>query len=102
MRIKKRPLLLLMGSFILILGFLIFFGDKGILHRLRLQKELDRSKEANTKMAEDNQKLKEEVKRLQTEKKYIEEIARKELGMAKQGEIIYRFDTTGGKRENPK
>ena len=91
-----------MGSFILILGVVIFFGDKGVLHRLRLQKELDRIKEANTKMVEENQKLKEEVKRLQTDKKYIEEIARKELGMVKQGEIIYRFDTTGGKRESPK
>jgi cell division protein FtsB/cell division protein DivIC len=88
---KKRVLLLILISF-LILGFLTFFGEKGVLHLLRLQKELDRIKETNIKMEEENQKLKEEVGRLQHEKRYIEEIARKELGMVKEGEIIYLFD----------
>ncbi len=49
-------------------------------------------KEMNIKMEEENQRLKEEVRRLQYEKRYIEEIARKELGMVKEGEIIYQFD----------
>jgi cell division protein FtsB/cell division protein DivIC len=53
-------------------------------------------------MEEENRKLKEEVRRLQTERKYIEEIARKELGMVKEGEIIYQFDTTGQDKENLK
>jgi cell division protein FtsB/cell division protein DivIC len=88
---KKGVLLLILISF-LILGFLTFFGEKGVLHLLRLQKELGRIKETNIKMEEENQKLKEEVGRLQHEKRYIEEIARKELGMVKEGEIIYLFD----------
>ena len=88
---KKRVLLLVLISF-LILGFLTFFGEKGVLHLLRLQKELGRIKETNIKMEEENQKLKEEVGRLQHEKRYIEEIARKELGMVKEREIIYLFD----------
>ncbi len=51
------------------------------------------------KLEEDNQKLREEVKRLQTDKRYIEEIARRELGMVKEGEIIYQFDSPStGKR----
>ena len=88
---KKRVLLLILISF-LILGFLTFFGEKGVLHLLRLQKELDRIKETNMNMEKENQKLREEVGRLQHEKRYIEEIARKELGMVKEGEIIYLFD----------
>jgi len=88
---KKRFILLILISF-LILGFLTFFGEKGILHLFHLQKELDRIKEANVKMKEENQGLQEEVRRLQHEKRYIEEIARKELGMVKEGEIIYLFD----------
>jgi len=88
---KKRVLLLILISF-LILGFLTFFGEKGVLHLLRLQKELDRIKETNMNMEGENQKLKEEVRRLHHEKRYIEEIARKELGMVKEGEIIYLFD----------
>lgn len=76
----------------LVLGFFTFFGDKGVLHLFRLQKELTRIKEANSKIEEENRRLKEEVRRLQYEKRYIEEIARKELGMVKEGEIIYHFD----------
>ena len=43
--------------------------------------------------------MKEEVRRLQHEKRYIEEIARKELGMVKEGEIIYQFDEGKGDRQ---
>ena len=51
-------------------------------------------------MEEENRKLKEEVRRLQYEKRYIEEIARKELGMVKEGEIIYQFDSPGDKNKS--
>ena len=81
---KKKRLLLLVLISLLILGTLTFFGENGILHLFRLQKELVRIKDKNFKLEEENQKLKEEVKRLQTDKRYIEEIARKELGMVKE------------------
>ena len=98
---KKRFLLLILTLF-LILGFFTFFGDKGILHLLRLQKELSRIKEVNSKIEEENRKLKEEVRRLQDEKRYIEEIARKELGMVKEGEVIYQFESSPLGKENSK
>ena len=53
-------------------------------------------------MEEENLKLKEEVRRLQHEKRYIEEIARRELGMVKEGEIIYQFDLPDDKKEDSK
>jgi cell division protein FtsB len=93
---KKRILILVLFLF-LIFGFFTFFGDKGIVHLLRLQKEWGRIKEANVKIEEENQKLREEVKRLQYEKRYIEEIARKELGMVKEGEVIYQFESPNDK-----
>jgi cell division protein FtsB/cell division protein DivIC len=96
---KKRILILVLFLF-LIFGFFTFFGDKGIIHLLRLQKEWVRIKEANVKMEEENRKLREEVKRLQYEKRYIEEIARKELGMVKEGEVIYQFDSPNDKNKN--
>jgi cell division protein FtsL len=96
---KKRFLLLIVVS-LLILGSLTFFGEKGILHLFGLRKEVARIKERNIKLEEENQKLKEEVKRLQSDKRYIEEIARKELGMVKEGEIIYEFDTSSKGKES--
>jgi cell division protein FtsL len=89
---RKRFLFLILIS-LLIFGILTFFGEKGIFNLFRLQKELARVKEKNFKLEEENQTLKEEVKRLKSDKRYIEEIARKELGMVKEGEIIYQFDT---------
>ncbi len=99
---KKRSLLVLILAFFLILGLLTFFGDKGILHLVRLQKELSRLKEANQKIDKENQKLREEVKKLQSEKRYIEEFARRELGMVKEGEIVYQFDPPKTDKESSK
>ncbi len=89
---RRRRVLLFILIFLLILGIFTFFGEKGIFSLLRNQKEVAGIKEKNVKLEEENQKLREEVKRLQTDRRYIEEIARKELGMVKEGEIIYQFD----------
>ncbi len=99
---KRRRILLFTVILFLVLGLLTFFGDKGILHLLRLQKELVRIKERNTKMEEENRNLREEAKRLQHERRYIEEIARKELGMIKEGEIVYQFDLPEDRKGNSK
>lgn len=98
-KVRKKHLFLLLLCLLLILGFFTFFGEKGVLHLLRLKQELTKIKEMNLKMEEENQRLKEEVRRLQYEKRYIEEIARKELGMVKEGEIIYQFDLPKDKNE---
>jgi cell division protein FtsB len=55
---KKKRFLLLILILLLILGILTFFGEKGILHLLRLRKEVVRIKEKNIKLEEENQKLK--------------------------------------------
>jgi len=99
---KKKRFLIIILSFFLILGLLTFFGDQGIFHLIRLQKELARIKEANMKIEEENRKLKQEVRRLQHDKRYIEEIARKELGMVKEGEIVYQFELPKPEKEQSK
>jgi cell division protein FtsB len=90
---KKRPLLFILLFVFLVMGLLTFFGEKGILHLLRLKREL-------TRIQEENQRLREEVKRLQQEKRYIEEIARRELGMVKEGEVIYQFESPNDKKKD--
>ena len=97
---KKRRIFILIIIFLLILGSLTFFGEKGILNLLRLRMEMVRVKEKNSQLEGENQRLREEIKRLQSDKRYIEEIARKELGMIKEGEIIYQFDTSPKRKES--
>ena len=99
---RKKRLLIVILLFLLILGLVSFLGERGILHLLRLEKELIRIKESNKKIEEENERLKEEVKRLKTDKRYIEEIARKELGMVKEGEIIYQFEPPAENKEGSK
>jgi cell division protein FtsL len=101
-KMRKRRFLFLILFSLLILGLLTFFGERGILHLFRLQKEWARIQEANKKTEEENQKLKEEVRLLRQEKRYIEEIARKELGMVKEGEVIYQFDLPNNRKEKTK
>ena len=97
---SKKQILILVLLLFLVFGFFTFFGDKGIIHLLSLQQEWSRIKEANAKIEEENRKLREEVKRLQYEKRYIEEIARKELGMVKEGEVIYQFEPPNDKNKD--
>ena len=99
---KKKRILLFIVGFMIILGLLTFFGDKGILHMMRLQKELAKIQEDNRQIEMENQTLKEEVRRLKVEKQVIEEIARKELGMVKEGELIYQFDPSKNEKEHKK
>jgi cell division protein FtsL len=99
---KKRPLLFIILFVFLVMGLLTFFGEKGVLHLLRLKRELTRIKGENQRAEEENQRLREEVKRLQQEKRYIEEIARKELGMVKEGEVIYQFEVSTPGKESSK
>ncbi len=102
--LRKKTLFFFILVIFLLFGVFTFFGDKGIFHLLKLKKELARLQEINAKIEEENRKLKEEVRRLQYEKQYIEEIARKELGLVKEGEMIYQFDLpqdkTNQKKEN--
>lgn len=91
-RFKKRFLVFGLLFGFLLFGFFTCFGDKGLLHLLRLKRELAKVKEMNLRLLEENERLKEEIRRLRNDKRYIEEVARKELGLVKEGELIYQFD----------
>ncbi len=72
--------------------FFAFFGDKGLLQVYRLRGELEEIERVNAELRTENDKLRAEIDNLRTNKKYIEELARRELGLVKKGEIIYQFD----------
>ncbi len=72
--------------------FFTFFGDKGLLQVYRLRRELKEIERVNMELRQENDKLRVEIDNLRTNKKYIEELARRELGLVKKGEIVYQFD----------
>ena len=82
------PILVLVSVMI----FFAFFGDKGLLQVYRLRKELKEIERVNMELQRENERLRAEIDNLRTNKKYIEELARRELGLVRKGETVYQFD----------
>ena len=68
------------------------FGDHGLLHLYHKGMERQSRVETIRQLAGENQSMLEEIRRLRTDMEYIESVARKELNLIKQNEIVYRFD----------
>lgn len=78
-------------ALLLVLAGFSLFGDKGVLRliksyhqRAELQLKIDR-------LTAENQQLKQLIDALQNDHATIERIARQELGMVRQDEIVYQF-----------
>lgn len=89
----------LMGSaaiFLLIALFLqIVFGDKGLLELRARYEERDRLIEKNKIVEQENALLYQLVCRLRNDPVFIENIARQELGMIRDDEVIFNFRGKG-------
>lgn len=66
------------------------FGHEGCLDYRSLKEKLAALRSENEKLALENEALKKRIPLLQ-DSRYIEQLARKELGMVKKGEVVYRF-----------
>ncbi len=80
-KLKNRLPVLIAG--ILAAAALVFsvFGEIGILNTWRMDRHQKQLMEENARLREDIGRLRAEVERLRTNPAYIEEIARKELGL---------------------
>jgi len=100
---KNYVTYILIFSFIaaLLLGWLSF-GRHGLIDLYKMQKEKERYLAIVKELQEKNRLLAAEIRRLNEDKKYFESVARKELGMVKDNEIIYRFkkELKGAKKGN--
>ena len=72
-------------------GLAITFGDKGLLELYRVKEEQCGILRQNERLLQENEDLIREIHRLKCDK-YIEDTARKELGLIKEGEVIYQFE----------
>lgn len=87
----KQSILIAASAFALFsLLFFIVFGEHGLVDLNSLQKERDQLVEKNEILRHENLTLSAEIDRLQHDPKYIEKIARQELGMVGQDELILK------------
>ncbi len=89
--------LLFLGLIVSWLGF----GERGFIHLYQMEKERQAHLEKIQELETENRRLLEEIKRLQSDKEHIESTARRELGVIKENETLYRFIPEKDHTEGP-
>jgi cell division protein FtsB len=93
--IKKKAFLkfsVITLLFLALMAAWLGFGERGFIHLYRMEKDRQAHIERILVLEEENQALLEEIRRLRTDKHYLESVARTELGLVKDNEVLYRFD----------
>lgn len=93
---KRRLYLIPAGCLSFILFFTVF-GERGLLRINDLKRELRQVEEKSAELQAANDKLRQEVALLHSDRSYLERIARKELGLVKPDEVIYRFPSAASR-----
>jgi cell division protein FtsB len=95
---KKNIFLTVVGTVLIVFMFYIVFGTGGLvdLHKKRIQ--IAEAVKSNEQLNEENKALYNDVKRLRHDEDYIEQVARKELGMIKEHEYIVKLSTNKPKK----
>lgn len=99
-RFRWRPRLpfLVAGGIGLLLILFSLFREMGVLGTWKLYRTHRQILMENTNLREENRRLQQEVEKLRTNASYIEEIARKELGLVREKENVIVLDR---KKETP-
>ena len=71
-------------------------GEHGVAHLLRLRGERRALGETAFALLEQNRRLRDAIARLQTDDVYLEGLARRQLGLVRPNELVYRFRRPGG------
>jgi len=74
-----------------VLQYKLWFAGSGIPEIYRLQAAVDQQLVRNRTMRNNNLALEAEVRDLKSGGQAIEELARRDLGMVKEGEVFYQF-----------
>jgi cell division protein FtsB len=91
---KQAVMLSLAVCLILSLLFFIIFSTHGLADLNLMKKERDRIRAQNQQITQENLTLGVEIDRLNKDPAYIESVARKDLGMIGQDEIVVKPQQT--------
>ena len=88
---KKEGILFTIAIFLLLsLFFFIIVSEHGLHELIFLRAEHDKLVEEEKRLSQENFSISIEIDRLKHDPEYIENIARQELGMVAEGEIILK------------
>ncbi len=78
-------------AFLIVMTLLITFGNRGLVDNYLMNKQLAELKSQNFAIEKENNELKRKIILLRNDLSYLEHIARNELGMVKDGDIVYHL-----------
>ena len=87
---RKRKILIAGGGLAMAAFLWLLFSPWGLASYFRLKRDLAEVSEQNRELAASNLELKEQIERLKNDPSYLEEVARKNHGLLRKDEIIYR------------
>ena len=92
---KKKFLRYILAAIILILALVawIGFGERGFIHLYRMEKERQNYLEKIAELEQTNKELMNQIRRMREDRDYIETVARRELGLVKENELIVKFNS---------
>jgi cell division protein FtsB len=88
-RLGRRILHVLLVLVTVVLVVDALFGDKGLFETLRVRRQYQELASSLDRLRRDNARLREEARRLREEPAAIEEVARRELGLIRPGEMVF-------------
>jgi cell division protein FtsB len=100
--IKRKWFPILLIGLIVLVWYFALFGEKGVIKIIQLRRERDRILADVTRIQEENKMLQEEIKRLREDSRYLESVAREDLGLIKENEILFIFEDKGVAQDKKK
>lgn len=76
---------------LLLLQYRLWLAEGGIAEAVRLQAQIEQEQARNAELETRNQQLERQVLELQTGRRVLEQRAREDLGLVREGEVYYQF-----------
>jgi len=88
--LKKNIMLVLAIMTMFLMLLFIVFGENGLTDLYKLKKEKDNLSKKTDELKKENLSLYREIERLKNDPRYVEDVARKELGVIGKDEVIIK------------
>ncbi len=84
------------GLLLLLVLAAALFGERGILRGVQANREKAALEAEVRRIEAINLELRKEIESLRSDRRYLEGVARKELGLVKEDELVYQFPAAKG------
>ncbi len=93
--LRQRFAVIVAAAVSIALVAVFVFGTRGLLHLRSLTAEEATIRQRIAVLLTENQRLRSELHQLRHDDRYLERLAREQLGFVRPGEVVYRFPDSG-------